>query len=523
VLQDEIEELLQQPGARIVAFDPMGGRTLPLPPELEAVGSEISDGESPLSAVDPASMGKAVATFERARRQGRAGTTLRLLDDDYQRHLELLDATDEFGCFIGVSWPVVGENPRAGSVVDVAPRRALYDVSVTGLIETVTPEFTAMLGWTAEQVVGTSTLELIHPDDHEAAVVTWIEVMDEVGNSARTLRRYRKASGDWLWCEATNQNNLDDPDRPVVQAEIVDVSREMAAQAALQHREALLDRLSRALPTGVLYFDHDGQPAFQNDRWKELTGLEETEGVGSILDLIEEREEVQAAWDQAVEDGTDVDLEVSLSTGAGQCRYGALHFRPVREDHGHVGLLLTLDDMTAVRQYQNQLADQSRRDPMTSVLNRRGIEEVLESRLADRRGGLGPVAVLFIDLDRFKAINDTHGHAVGDEVLCQTGETVTQLLRPSDALGRIGGDEFIVVLSGDTSLEHAAQIADRIKVAVCQLVDQFDIDMEVSATVGFALAEDGDDFDSIIKRADTAMYQGKQEREDQVEPVLRSA
>lgn len=512
MIENEIAELLRHPGARVVAFDALGAKSVPVPEELRVADAARHRSGSPTSTLSPESMGKAIAVYERARRSGRASTTLTMAHDGSSRRLELFDLTERFGCFVGVVFPTGTQldTPIAGT--DLTPRRAVFEVNATGVILGVTPEFTAMLGHPADQIVGTSSLDLIHPDDHEAAIVAWIDMLEHPHHATRTVRRYRRSTGRWLWCEATNQNRLNDPERPRVLAELVDVSREMAAQAALQRREALLDQLSQALPTGLLYLDQDGSRAFHNDRWIELTGMDVSDRIEPLLDQVEERDLLRRALEQAIEHGINADLPISFVDGASACRYGSLHLRPLRERGTHVGLLVTLDDRTATRTLQMQLADQTRRDPLTSAYNRVGIEEALEARLADRTAGEGEVAVLFIDLDRFKAINDTHGHSVGDQVLCLVAERIGAMTRDGDALGRIGGDEFVVILGGATTAEHAQAMAKRIGQVLPELESEFDVDISIAGTVGVAFARDGDGFDSLMKRADAAMYEGKKRR-----------
>ena len=495
----------------MVAFDALGANSVPVPAELPVADAARHRSGSPVAELTAESMSRAIAVYERARREGRAGTTVTMAHDGSNRRLELFDLTDRFGCFVGVVFPTEArpDDVREAGDDDLTPRRAVFEVDATGVILAVSSEFTSMLGYAADQIVGLSSLDLIHPDDHEAAIVAWIDLLENPQHAIRTVRRYRQANGQWLWCEATNQNRLSDPDRPLVLAELVDVSREMAAQTELQRREALLDQLSRALPTGVLYLDQNGSAAFNNDRWVELTGMDVSRSIEALLRRVEEPESLRRALTLAVEHGLQADLPVSFRPGVGSCRYGAMHLRPLRELGRHVGLLLTLDDTTDTRTFQIQLADQTRRDPLTAAYNRLGIEETLKTRLAARRAGAGEVAVLFIDLDRFKAVNDTHGHAVGDQVLCRVAERLVAMTRDGDVLGRIGGDEFVVVLGGATSLEHAEALAVRIGEALPALESDFDVDIEIGGTVGVALARDGDGVDSLMKRADAAMYARK--------------
>jgi diguanylate cyclase (GGDEF)-like protein len=148
-------------------------------------------------------------------------------------------------------------------------------------------------------------------------------------------------------------------------------------------------------------------------------------------------------------------------------------------------------------------------DPLTKLPNRMLMEDRLRQALAkSARTGMR-TGVLFVDLDRFKAINDTYGHLVGDRLLIAVAERLSNTLRPSDTLARIAGDEFLVVLEGISDLEHAEQIADRIHGA---LKLPFAIEpnaISVSASIGVAVADAGDRAADLVLHADGALYASK--------------
>ncbi|MGE0726975.1 MAG: PAS domain-containing protein [Acidimicrobiia bacterium] len=248
------------------------------------------------------------------------------------------------------------------------------------MFESIDDNFTALLGWSADEVMGTSSLDLIHPDDHEAGIVAWIEMLDRPGFQTRVRQRFRSTSNEWLWCEISNTNHLNDPTIGAVEGEIVDISRELAAQSALQQRETLLQRLSQALPTGILHENVEQATVVSNDRWRELTGLRGTEGLNRLAEIVDEPQAVVAALQQA-RSGEDVDLPISFSSPLGCCRHGQLHLRPLGEDGNAFGLLATIADTTAMLAHQKELSVLARRDPLTGIYNRLGIEEVLGCRL----------------------------------------------------------------------------------------------------------------------------------------------
>jgi diguanylate cyclase (GGDEF)-like protein len=164
------------------------------------------------------------------------------------------------------------------------------------------------------------------------------------------------------------------------------------------------------------------------------------------------------------------------------------------------------------------LRDLTLLDPLTGVANRPGIErEAARALDASLRQGT-PLSLLMLDLDHFKSINDRYGHAAGDKVLRATASAWQAQLRGRDPLGRVGGEEFVVVCP-DTSLEQALVVAGRLREAA-QALRFPDIDpaLRVSVSIGVAQSRKaGDSCDALLDRADTALYRAKQQGRDRVE------
>ena len=165
-----------------------------------------------------------------------------------------------------------------------------------------------------------------------------------------------------------------------------------------------------------------------------------------------------------------------------------------------------------------RLSRQSLIDPLTGVANRAAIEaEAIRAIERAPRGG-GAVSLLMLDLDHFKAINDRLGHAAGDRVLCATTEAWQAQLRGRDPLGRIGGEEFVVVCA-DTTLEQAIVVAERLREATTALrFDDIDPALRVTVSIGVAQSQrSGDTHEGVLARADAALYRAKQRGRDRVE------
>jgi diguanylate cyclase (GGDEF)-like protein len=169
-----------------------------------------------------------------------------------------------------------------------------------------------------------------------------------------------------------------------------------------------------------------------------------------------------------------------------------------------------LDAMSELQASRERLADRARRDPLTGLHNRAGFAERLEHAIATARRGDHAVGLLFIDLDRFKQVNDRHGHAVGDLVLQGTAQRLAGSVRESDTVGRLGGDEFVVLLEGIAGEHDAVHVAQTLVQRFQEPVMAGELALEVRISIGISLfPRDGDDVKSLLERADQAMYLSK--------------
>ncbi|SEJ49142.1 diguanylate cyclase (GGDEF) domain-containing protein [Frateuria terrea] len=189
------------------------------------------------------------------------------------------------------------------------------------------------------------------------------------------------------------------------------------------------------------------------------------------------------------------------------------------------GVLIVLLLWLALRQFRRsrKLHRMAMTDPLTGIANRRHIEQLARNALGHAGANGEPLCVLVLDVDHFKAVNDAFGHAVGDQVLVRVAQACKHALRRFDMLGRLGGEEFLVVLP-DTSMDVAMQIAERLRRKVESLpLGSLAPGLQITASVGVAEAEhEADDLPELVRRADTAMYRAKDAGRNRVEVVARA-
>lgn len=181
----------------------------------------------------------------------------------------------------------------------------------------------------------------------------------------------------------------------------------------------------------------------------------------------------------------------------------------------HRGLVVVFLDNRVPKQLQEQLLKQAVTDTLTGLLNRHGFLQALQTALSRNQRSHKSLALLYLDLDGFKRINDTLGHPSGDQLLRMMADRLRRCTRAYDVVGRLGGDEFTVLLDGLETAEDAARIAEKMLETIITPVELQGLQLSVSASIGIATFPDLSDVDSMMQAADMAMYQAKAEGRNQ--------
>ena len=300
-----------------------------------------------------------------------------------------------------------------------------------------------------------------------------------------------------------------------------DITARKIAERELIARTAELDRLGRELqtlidtsPDPMSRFDRHLRCTYANPAALKITGNAKQELLGhTMAEMGREPAHFVQSWDEAITEvyttgeSTEREFDVVL---AGVSRFLHTRFVPeIAEDGEVLSVLAVSRDLTERRRIEEALAEQAVRDPLTGLANRTllvsRIRQAIELGTA-RRAGL---AVLFLDLDRFKLINDSLGHAAGDELLAAVADRLREAVRRGDLVARFGGDEF-VILCEDVERGEAAEIAERINRCLIRPFSCAGKAIHVRSSIGIALTEDGSaDVDALLRDADAAMYQVK--------------
>lgn len=283
-----------------------------------------------------------------------------------------------------------------------------------------------------------------------------------------------------------------------------------------------LRKLSLAVeqsPASVYITDLDGKIEYVNPRFCEITGYTKEEVIGQNPRMLKSnhtsQEQYKALWD-TITAGHKWRGEFYNKKKNGDLFWEFVSISPIKAADGKTTHYLAVkEDMTAYKEYEQRLLHQANFDNLTDLPNRALALDRVYQALSRAKRWNKSVAVMFIDLDRFKDVNDTLGHSKGDELLVQSAQRIQKVMREIDTVARLGGDEFLIVLPDLDNLEKATGVAERILKEFSEPFIIDDHEIFVTASIGITgYPGDGDDPHVLLRNADAAMYQAKEDSRD---------
>lgn len=265
------------------------------------------------------------------------------------------------------------------------------------------------------------------------------------------------------------------------------------------------------VPVGVLLAQSSGRVGAVNRAWCELSGLsrESSGGFGWLAGLDpDDRNDALLRVRDAARSDTKGIVDYRIDVG-GRPRWTRWWICPSGDPYASVAMAVA--DVEADHELHERLRREATYDALTGLVLRRPFFALLDHALRHHRHFSRP-SVLYVDVDGFKEINDDHGHLVGDELLIAIAGALTGAVRPEDVVARVGGDEFAVLCSTLEAPDDAVTVAGRIDAALASPLEVKGLQLTASASIGIAVAEPGDDPETLLERADRAMYQAKRMR-----------
>lgn len=364
-----------------------------------------------------------------------------------------------------------------------------------------------------------SWIELVHPDDLQA-------ISDEMDTAIHERRPFQlvyrifTASGElkWVWEQGLAEFE-EDGDFSYLQGFITDITaRKQAEQALLEQKDKALITLS-SIGDAVVTTGPDGCVEYLNPAAEELTGWSRESATGRKFNEVCRilNEQTKALVENALQRTGSGHRLLAEGNAILLNRYGLEYAvedtvsRIEGRDGTVLGMIVVFRDVTESRRLQKHIIHQAAHDSLTGLVNRYEFEKRLEELLVDAQNSDTQHALCYMDLDQFKVVNDTCGHAAGDELLCQLATVLHNKVRGSDTLARLGGDEFGILLTSCGS-KDAREIAD----IILQTVQEFrfvwdDMTFRVGASIGVVPVDaSGAGKKTLLSTADAACYAAKE-------------
>ncbi|MBK8075033.1 MAG: diguanylate cyclase [Kineosporiaceae bacterium] len=281
--------------------------------------------------------------------------------------------------------------------------------------------------------------------------------------------------------------------------------------AALREADHRFRALAESAPVGILVSEAGLRLGYVNEWFCDLTARARHQLLGTEwLDAVvaEDLPVVYAAVEQVLT-GTPQELNLRVAGAGDTPRWVHLSLAPTTTSARAAGFIGTAEDVTDRRAWEEKITYQARHDPLTGLVNRRRLIELLHETLESRRSFDRHFAVVFLDLDGFKQINDSHGHEAGDRVLVEVARRMRGVARDYDIVGRISGDEFVLVLRNVPGPMDAEAAARRQLEALEAPIRIGSSEVRLSASIGVVLPSGEDTPETLLKAADALMYQAK--------------
>jgi len=380
-------------------------------------------------------------------------------------------------------------------------------------------------GLTFDQALGTRWVQAIHPEDRHRVLAEW---QDTVRGEAlfQTETRFLRSDGSVVWTRL-NAVAISDGAMYHGRVQIVeDITERKSDELLLRASEmALFEEKERAQVTlnsigdAVLSTDLAGNLTFMNPVAEVMTGWSRQEGLGRPLEEVfriidgKTRQVAENPAQRAIRGNRVVGLESNCILVRRDGFESAIEdsSSPIHDRTGYVtGAVIVFHDVSAARALAFKMEHLAQHDFLTGLANRMLLTERLSQAigLANRHGK--QVALLFLDVDFFKSINDSLGHAVGDLLLKSVADRLSANVRTTDTVCRLGGDEFVILLSEIEHPQDAALIAEKLLADFVHPQLLYGLELHVGLSIGISIfPQDGSDADALIQSADAAMYRAK--------------
>ena len=430
------------------------------------------------------------------------------------------DGQGQFLGYTGSCWDIteqreaelaLKERERLLRTIYDASSVAIFLVDSQGRITYANQRMAEMFGWSLEELIGTEYVQHIHPEEREIGRCRMLALMASEIDHVDLERHYWRHDGSQFWGHLTGRRLINDNGR--LQG-LVGVIADESLRKSAQDQLRLAARVFEVSTEGIVITDSGNRIVSVNRAFTEITGYSPEEARGHSPSLLSSGRHspafYAAMWAQLGETGA-WSGEIWNRKKDGEIYPEWLSIAALRDERGNTeNYIAIFSDISVRKEAEANIRRLAQFDYLTDLPNRVLLYDRLNQIHANARRHQRRFAVLFLDLDHFKPINDNHGHAIGDEVLKQVAQRLRDNVRASDTVARNGGDEFVIAAPEVQNPEEVARMGEKLLdvIGAPYLVDN--LALYVTPSIGISLyPDDGQDIDTLMRVADHAMYQAK--------------
>ena len=374
--------------------------------------------------------------------------------------------------------------------------------------------FEAITGLPRAAALGAGWTSALHPEDYPLMHVALEQLTRSHAPFQSTLRCLHR-DGKLVWVSMKIAPILIDGQIEGYVGSLDDITTLRESEVALLESEARLRTIADTLPAMIAYVDADQVYRFLNLAYEREFGLTGRHVLGkSVRETVgEARYRTVAPYIARVLTGETLSFEEEdENEGIERCME-VIYIPQIGEDNLQVvGFHVMRQDITVQKREKQRLLQLAQVDALTGLSNRAGFQQKLSDAMHASRQQRHLMAVMYMDIDRFKPVNDTHGHGIGDALLRAFAQRLTQTMRVTDIIARLGGDEFTIIMEQIGKPDDAAVLAEKIVTAMQQPFELEGITVRISASIGLAFYRDEDISPAVLlERADVLLYQAKQD------------
>lgn len=386
-----------------------------------------------------------------------------------------------------------------------------------GTIRYESPSVERIVGFTPEELVGKSVFEYVHPDDLKVVQIAFQSVLESISSAPQSIElRFLCKDGSWSYLEVYGTNQLSNPAIAGIVINSRDINEQKQFQEALAQSESKFRSLIQNSLDIITILSREGCIIYESPSVEKILGHNPEALLGRmVFDFIhpDDIAAARTAFQKILKNPQQsVTIELRFQHINQSWNYLELVGTNLLGDPSVSGVLINSRDITERKRVEQEFRFLACHDPLTHLANRTLFTEWLEKAfLRMKRDKSRTFAVLFLDLDRFKLINDSFGHADGDRLLILLSERLKSCLREIDSIARLGGDEFGILLENITDISQVTHIAERIKNLFQVAFTLTEREVFSSVSIGIALSkEEYQHPEDILRDADIALYRAKE-------------